>query len=200
VRDPSILSLALVLAAYLAGSIPFGLLFARARGVDIRRQGSGNIGATNAARVLGKRVGAIVLLLDALKGALPVAAARWLVAGGAVPAWLAGACALAAVVGHCHPLWLRFSGGKGVATSLGVFVVLDPLATGIAAAVFAIVYALGRVVSLGSLAGAIVFPIALAVLERPPALIAFAVATMLLILLRHHDNIARLLRGKEKPL
>ncbi|HZO15230.1 MAG TPA: glycerol-3-phosphate 1-O-acyltransferase PlsY [Polyangiaceae bacterium] len=192
-----ILSAAFLVGAYLAGSIPFGLLVAGMRGIDLRTVGSGNIGATNAMRALGKPAGAAVLFLDAAKGALPVGAARWLAAIDRAPAWLPAACALAAVLGHCYPAWLRFRGGKGVATSLGVFIVLDPLATAISAGLFAIVYAVRRVVSIGSLTAAIAFPIVLVILGRPIVLIVLSIATMLVIVVRHKDNIARMRKGRE---
>ena len=180
-------------AAYLAGTVPFGVLFAKARGVDIQRVGSGNIGATNVARTLGKRLGAVVLLLDALKGALGVGAARLL----QLAPWVVAAVALAAVVGHCFPPWLRFRGGKGVATALGAFLVMDPAATGIVVLVFAALYAVTRRVSLGSLVAALAFPIALWALDRPRELVWIAAATTLLIIVRHKDNIRRLLGGSE---
>src|SRR4051812_1167920 len=116
-----------VIVAFLAGSIPFGVLFARARGVNIREHGSGNIGATNAAHVLGKKVGALVLLCDAAKGALPVLGARWLMPQrlpGDDWTWGVAAVGLAAFIGHLAPPWLRFRGGKGVATGFGVMVAL----------------------------------------------------------------------------
>ncbi len=186
----------IVLVAYLLGSVPFGVIFARAKGIDIQRVGSGNIGATNVARQLGKKLGALVLLLDAAKGALPVAAALWLAPG----AWVAPACALAAVVGHCFPPWLRFHGGKGVATALGVFAVLDPPALGVALLVFALVYAACRIVSAGSLAAALAFPLAAWWLGAGRYELAAAVAVTLLIIARHRDNLARLRRGAESGM
>src|SRR5207253_1319534 len=139
---------AAVLAGYLAGSIPFGVLFARARGVDLQKFGSGNIGATNAARALGKRVGAVVLLCDAAKGYAPTLAARaWLAPRlDAGEAWAAGV-GLAAFAGHLASPWLRFRGGKGVATALGVFLALAPAQTGAAAALFVVLYAVTRISS-----------------------------------------------------
>ena len=123
-----------VLAGYLMGSVPFGLLIAKARGVDLRNSGSGNIGATNVFRCVGKGWGVLALLLDALKGFLPAfffpaLAARGL--HGAVPSWLGVACGLAAVVGHNWPVWLGFKGGKGVATSAGMALGVAPGAVGI---------------------------------------------------------------------
>jgi len=141
----------LVLLGYLSGSIPFGLLLVRAsRGVDVRAQGSGNIGATNVARVAGKGLGAVVLVLDALKGALPVLLAAAVEGNGAVPA-LVG---VAAFAGHVAPPWLGFRGGKGVATALGVLAVLAPRAALAGAVTWAVVLAVLRISSVGSLLGA----------------------------------------------
>jgi glycerol-3-phosphate acyltransferase PlsY len=191
---------AFLVGAYLLGSIPFGVIVARARGIDLRQVGSGNIGATNAMRALGKPAGALVLALDALKGAAPVGAARWLAHLDRAPSWLAVACAFAAVLGHCYPVWLRFRGGKGVATSLGVFLVLEPIATGICVALFAVVFAARRIVSLGSLVAVIAFPIVLAIMQRPPWLIGASLTTLAVVVLRHRDNIARLRRGRERSV
>ena len=151
---------AAVLAAYLVGSIPTGYLIGRRRGVDVRTQGSGNIGATNVARTMGKRLGILVLVLDALKGAAPLAA--WRAADlaihldGRIDPYLFTAVGLAPIVGHCFPVWLRFRGGKGVATALGVFLVADPILIAIGLALYAIIYAMTRIVSIGSLTAALV--------------------------------------------
>ena len=183
-----------IVGGYLAGSIPFGVIVARAKGVDLRSVGSGNIGATNVTRALGKAWGIVVLLLDAAKGALPVLAARhWLPE-------VAPYVAFAAVVGHCFPVWLKLRGGKGVATSLGVFLALDPPAIGIALAAFALVFALARMVSLSSLVASLAFVGALFALKRPPTLIGVAIATVLLIVIQHRENLQRIRKGKEPPL
>ncbi len=186
-----------LVVAYLCGSVPFGLLIARARGVDVRQVGSGNIGATNVARTLGKRTGALVLFLDALKGLAPVLAARLL--WPARPELAAGA-GLAAILGHVFPVWLKLRGGKGVATGLGVFLALSPLATAVAAALFLAVYATKRIVSVGSLAAATALPIAMLVLHEPRTHVALAVAVWLLVMVRHRGNIQRLLRREERKL
>jgi acyl phosphate:glycerol-3-phosphate acyltransferase len=188
---------ALIVLGCLSGSVPYGKLFARARGVDIQEEGSGNIGATNVTRVLGKTLGAVVLLFDVAKGALPVGLALWLVERGDAPASAAAATGLAAVAGHCFPVWLRFRGGKGVATSLGVFVVIDPIASAISVALFAVTYAASRAASVGSLVAALAFPFLLFARGRPAIDVALAGAMFLIILLRHRDNLARLRRGKE---
>ena len=185
------------LAAYLLGAVPFGLLVGRAfGGADIRRSGSGNIGATNVARALGPAAGVLTLLLDVSKGAL----AAW--AGGALgggPGW-ASLAGVAAVLGHVFPVYLGFRGGKGVATGLGVFLFLDPRATALAAAVFLGALAATRRVSVGSILGAISLPLILHYREAPPALLTAAWTCCLLIVYRHRDNLIRLIQGTEPRL
>lgn len=197
-----------VLTAYLAGSIPFGLLVARmVAGIDIRTQGSGNIGATNVGRLLGAKWGVTVLLLDALKGLLPV----WL-----IPMALAGddparlillrvLAGVATILGHMFPCWLGFKGGKGVATSLGVVVMIAPVASLAALAGFIVGMLLSRIVSLSSIVASIAFAVCqmlrLDVDPLVPAqlpVILFSLAVPLLIIARHWSNIGRLLRGEEK--
>jgi glycerol-3-phosphate acyltransferase PlsY len=180
--------------AYLAGSIPFGLLVARARGVDIREVGSKNIGATNVARTLGKKLGALVLLLDAVKGLAPVLVARHVL--HLEPAWVA-AVGLAAVLGHVFPVWLRFRGGKGVATALGVFAALSPIAAAAAVLVYLAVVLTTRISSVGSLLGATALLAAMAFLREPPAYLVLGAAVWALVVARHRDNIRRLLRREE---
>ena len=189
-------ALALVVA-FLLGSVPFGVILARRRGVDIQQEGSGNIGATNVARTLGKKLGALVLLLDAVKGAAPTAGAGWLAAQGAIDPWAVAGAGLLAVVGHCYTPWLRFQGGKGVATALGVFLMFDPIATGVSVGVFAVAYAAVRKASLGSLLGALLMPLTLWWREAEAPALALSAATVALILWRHRDNIARLREGGE---
>lgn len=184
-------------AAYLCGSVPFGLLIARARGVDVRAVGSGNIGATNVARALGKRTGFLVLFLDALKGFLPTLAAALLWPARPEIAALAGLCA---ILGHVFPVWLKLHGGKGVATGLGVFLALAPVAVLVAGVFFAAIYTTKRIVSLGSIAGATVLPIAMAVLGAPVPYLALGVAVWLLVVVRHAGNIRRLLRREERKV
>jgi glycerol-3-phosphate acyltransferase PlsY len=186
-----------IVLAYLCGSVPFGLLVARARGVDPRQVGSGNIGATNVARALGKKTGALVLFLDAVKGLGPVLGARLLWPGR--PEIAAGA-GLAAILGHVFPVWLKLHGGKGVATGLGVFLALSPIATAAATALFLAVYATKRIVSVGSIAAATALPIAMVVLHDPLAYVILGVAVWLLVLFRHRGNIQRLLRHEERKL
>ena len=199
---------AVVALAYLLGSIPFGYLLVRLRGGgDVRETGSGGTGATNVTRRAGKGAGVLTLLLDALKGVAAVLVARLLL--GATPGadWWACAAAVAAVLGHVFPVWLGFRGGKGVATGLGVFLVLAPLATLCSLAVFVLVVWLWRYVSLGSIMGAAVLPLALWSLGAfglaDPAnapVLYVAAAGAALIIFMHRANIGRLLAGKESRL
>ncbi len=187
--------------AYLLGSIPFGYLLVRFfRGEDIRRTGSGNIGATNVARSGAKGLGIATLALDALKGALAVAIA-WYIAGwhpGLVKTQLMATAALASVIGHVFPVWLRFKGGKGVATALGVFCVLFPKAILVALAIFILIVIATRYVSLGSILGAIAFPIAAYFLQNPDVIsLLLASSISLIVVIKHHQNIRRLLAGTE---
>lgn len=191
----------LVALAFLVGSIPFGVLFARARGIDLRTVGSGNIGATNAARALGRRMGAVVFLCDALKGTLPVLLARHLAAalpdGPLGGESLVAAVGAAAFLGHLYTPFLGFRGGKGVATAFGVFLALSPLAALFAFALFAALYGATRVSSIGSLASATAFVPVLVVLGAPPPDLALAALLWVLIVWKHRGNIVRLLRREE---
>lgn len=191
------LAIAFVAGAYLLGSIPFGLILGRLRGVDVRQVGSGNIGATNVARSLGKKLGLVVLVLDLAKGALPVLLLRWLGLDDRVHPFLLTAVGLAPILGHCFPVWLRLRGGKGVATALGVFLAMDPAITGMAVLVFAVLYALFRVVSVGSMTATVALAVLLWLLGRPAPEVALGVLTAALILVQHRQNIGRLLRRAE---
>jgi len=192
-----VLPVALLLMGYLAGSIPFGVwITRRVKGVDVRSQGSGNIGATNVARVAGKKLGVLVLLLDALKGALPVLLARALLPQAL---WLHAGVALCAFLGHVFPVWLRFKGGKGVATALGVLVVLEWWAALAGALAYLVMFAIFRVSSLGSLVGAVT-ALVLAVFFAPPAYAALTAALFVLILWTHRGNLQRLWAKTEKKL
>jgi glycerol-3-phosphate acyltransferase PlsY len=197
------LSVALIAAAFLAGAIPFGVLIARRRGVDIRAHGSGNIGATNVSRVLGARAGVIVLVLDAVKGALPTAAACAAAAAPISPvspdaARVVALTGLAAILGHCFSPFLRGRGGKGVATALGVFAVIAPAHVGIAAVVFAAVLAVTRVPALGSLAASLAISVGLAVTEGASPYTALAGATTALLVFTHRTNLGKL-RARRRP-
>jgi glycerol-3-phosphate acyltransferase PlsY len=182
-----------VVGAYLLGSIPTGVILARAKGIDLTTVGSGNIGATNAARALGRGLGALVLLGDAGKGFGAAIAARLVLAD---ERWI-GFAGLAAVLGHVFPVWLRFRGGKGVATTLGVVLALVPWAGAAGAAAYALVYAKTRISSVGSLAGALVAALATPFFTASTPLRALVAALFLVILARHAENVRRLLRGEE---
>jgi glycerol-3-phosphate acyltransferase PlsY len=192
-----------VVAAYLLGSVSFAWLFARwLRGVDLRTIGSGNLGATNAGRLLGRKYAVLIYLLDFGKGFVPVvllrAAARDPVAWGVVPvALLAG---IAAFVGHCFPAWHGFRGGKGVATASGAIAGLTPLVAVTVFAVFGIALKVSRIVSLGSIAAALALPLAqLAFREGPSPLVTLAAYGFIavVVIARHHRNVRRLLAGQE---
>jgi glycerol-3-phosphate acyltransferase PlsY len=189
---------ALVLLGYLAGSIPFGVLVTRwARGVDVRAQGSGNIGATNVARVAGKKLGILVLVLDALKGTFPVVLALYLLPESPRAHVAVG---LAAFLGHCYPVWLKFKGGKGVATALGVLIVLVPLAALAGATVYGLVLALTRVSSLGSLAAGVVAVATAAFTAQAHEYAVLSGVLFAFMLWTHRSNIQRLLRRTENRL
>jgi glycerol-3-phosphate acyltransferase PlsY len=200
--------------AYLLGSIPFGYLLVKVfRGEDIRLTGSGNIGATNVARSGAKGLGAVTLLLDAVKGTLAVYFA-WVLARSSFNVCgdfisfpcaqglrLMATAALFAVIGHIFPVWLKFKGGKGVATALGVFVLLFPKAIPVSLAIFILVVALTRYVSLGSILATISFPVAAWFLYHPDWMSLLLVAiTGALIIGKHHANIGRLMAGTENRL
>lgn len=182
--------------AYLIGSISFGLLAARRAGVDLREVGSGNIGATNVGRALGKRTGRVVLALDAAKGALPALAAWGLL--GLDDPWTAGT-GVAAVVGHCFPIWYRFRGGKGAATAAGVMLALVWPAGIAAAVVYVALKKVSRRASVGSLGGAAVGAALTAALVGEGPRTYMAAAIFGVVLLRHASNVGRLLRGEEPP-
>ena len=198
------LALALsLIGSYLLGSIPFGLLAAKCKGVDIRKHGSGNIGATNVWRVCGWRCGLPVFALDVLKGVAAVWLARWLVDrfGGDI-AWTAIAAAMACVIGHSFPVWLGFKGGKGVATSLGVFLGLMPLPSLVALLVWIVIFKMSGYVSLASIFAAVVLPAAAVAMQFTHRaygwpVSGFAVVAGLLVILRHRSNITRLRAGTE---
>jgi glycerol-3-phosphate acyltransferase PlsY len=184
-------------AGYGVGSIPFSFLVARAFGVrDVRTVGSGNVGATNVMRSAGRIPGAIALVLDALKGA----AAVWILDRGGAPLDVACLGGFAAVVGHLFPVWLGFRGGKGVATGAGLFIPLAPLALLASVALFATLLAATRVVSVASIVASLSLGPIAGLLGAPRAVVVLAVAAALLIVAKHHENIARLRRGEEPRL
>jgi glycerol-3-phosphate acyltransferase PlsY len=188
---------ALVLvASYLLGSIPFSFLVARLRGVDVRTVGSGNVGATNVMRSAGKAAGIAAFLLDAGKGA----AAAWIARRLAPGSVLASLAAMAAIVGHMYPVWLRFRGGKGVATGAGAFLPLAPLATASGLAAFAVAALVTRYVSVGSMTGAVVLAASAAALGAPVPVWAAAAAMAALIVWKHRANLRRLADGTESRM
>ena len=199
----SLLIIVFVTFGYLLGTVPTGLLVARWRGVDIRRIGSGNIGATNVLRAVGPFAAVVVVLVDPLKGVIAVGLPMLL---GLDP-WIVSATAIATVLGNTFIVFLGFRGGKGIATSLGVFLVIDPLVTALAVALFALTLWLTRFVSLASLlavAGALLM--LLARLDADPDVVATApklttaVVVALLAFVRHRENVARLRAGSERRL
>jgi len=199
--------LLIAVVAYLLGSIPSGYVLVRIfRHQDIRKSGSGNIGATNVLRSGGKGLAAATFLMDMLKGCLAVwlgGVIGGLLAPGVAPDNMKALAALVAVLGHIFPVWLGFKGGKGVATGFGVFLVAAPWAALAAISVFIVVLALSRYVSLASILGAASFPIFAWWLghgERPAFFIAVQIAVALLLIAKHYQNIGRLLRGTESKL
>src|SRR5438552_11790103 len=200
---PSVPVLIGVPLSYLLGAVPFGYLIARSRGVDIFHAGSGNIGATNVGRVLGRKFGLFVFVLDFLKGAVPVALTRHFLPD--VP-WAAVAAGLAAFVGHLFPVYLRFRGGKGVATGAGVVTVLVPGPTLGALLAWLLVVSVSRYVSLASLAAVAALCVLRLLLTTEPfqrdnlTLTIFCFVAAALVVLRHRSNIARLLRGNETQI
>jgi len=205
----------LIIAAYLLGSIPFGLVIAKAHGKDLRSIGSGNIGATNVARALGRKWGYFCFLLDVVKGMVPMLAGRFLTqVANPTPAliclWLLVGCA--AILGHVFPIYINFKGGKGVATSFGVALGLWPYFTicaVIAIAVWGLFVLVWRYVSLASMAASVAFPVALLLAvhltkawyfaDLWPLLVA-AIAIPIMVILRHRENIRRLLAGTESKV
>ena len=185
-----------VILAYLTGSVPFAFLLARRVGIDVRRSGSGNVGAANVLRTTGTWRGIAAMALDVAKGAAAVLLAG-LTSGGA---GIVAASGAAAVVGHIYPVWLRFHGGKGVAVAAGVFAVLTPVATGIATALFLITVWLTRYVSLGSIAATLALPPVAWLAGAPTAVVVAAAGTGALILFRHRANLRRLLAGTERRM
>jgi glycerol-3-phosphate acyltransferase PlsY len=192
----SVMDLSLVIFSYMLGSIPFGLVVARLSGKgDLRTQGSGNIGATNVVRVVGKKQGALTLLLDAGKGALAVVAARW-VSGDSI-ALFAG---VSAVIGHVFPVLLSFKGGKGVATTMAVLIALSPIVGLATGAIWLLVFFTTRLSSLSAILSMMAAPsIAFLFSEQGATPLVFATLFLgALVILRHRSNIRRLINGEEK--
>jgi glycerol-3-phosphate acyltransferase PlsY len=187
------------LIAYILGSIPSGYLIVRwQKGIDVRSTGSGSIGATNVMRNLGIVGFVATFILDAGKGFLAVLLASKMTADN--PTWVAAA-AFTAVFGHCFPVWLKFRGGKGVATGVGVFIALAPWEVLLVLVIFAVVVAIWRYISLGSIVATAAFPVLLQLMKHPPVQVVFGAAgAAAIIIARHHANIARLLKGTENKV
>jgi glycerol-3-phosphate acyltransferase PlsY len=191
--------------SYLAGSIPTAYIVGYlVKGVDIRTVGSGNVGASNAMRLLGKAWGVGILLFDALKGLIPVLLVQhtFFAADPAVERY-AMISALSAMVGHVFPVWLGFRGGKGVATGLGVMTALIPVAVAVTLPVFVIVVAVSRYISLGSIVAALLLPVAFFIdhdLARNPELFAFVCIACIFVIYKHKSNIKRIVAGEENRL
>jgi glycerol-3-phosphate acyltransferase PlsY len=183
----------LVIFSYLLGSVPSGFIIGKLSGLDVRKAGSGNIGATNVARVIGKGGGLLTLLADTAKGLIPVLAARQMTLSDPLTAMVG----VAAFLGHLYPIFLKFKGGKGVATALGVLLALAPAATVILMVVFAGIGFTTRIVSLSSMVAAIATPLVLWLFYYPPASILMSAFMATMIVLRHYANIQRLLDGTE---
>ena len=186
----------IVLASYLLGSIPFGFLMARKQKIDIRKHGSGNIGATNVLRTLGPKFAATVFSLDMFKGTVAIYLARYFTDN----AWLIILAGLAAVLGHTFPIFLKFKGGRGAATGLGILLGIAPDIFFFAFTLVVIIVAATRYVSVASMVTPLAVTVALWLLNRPVAYTTFAGAVSILIILRHIPNIKRLLRGKEPKI
>jgi glycerol-3-phosphate acyltransferase PlsY len=188
------MTFSLAIFSYLLGSIPTGVILAKAFGnVDPRTMGSKNIGATNVFRTAGKKLGILTLFGDILKGLIPVVLAREI---SNSDFWI-GAAALSAFLGHLFPIFLKFKGGKGIATGLGAFLALSPLAAILSLLIFGAVVYKWRFISLGSLAATASFPILLALLNPHRLYIPFAIIIGILVFYRHRENIQRLMNGKE---
>jgi glycerol-3-phosphate acyltransferase PlsY len=196
----------LLVGSYLLGSIPFGYLAGRLVGIDIRQAGSGNVGATNVVRILGKRYGYPVFVLDVLKGFGAVKIAM-LVAPGRSPAWNSPEifgilAAMFSVLGHLYPPWLKFKGGKGVATSAGALLALTPAATLIGVFIWIVVFWLTRYVSFASITAAVVLPIVILVVNsqdqnKGKPLVYSCACVAAVVIWRHRSNLSRLIRGTE---
>jgi glycerol-3-phosphate acyltransferase PlsY len=183
-----------VVAAYLMGSIPFAQLLSKRRGIDLRRVGSGNVGASNVLRTLGVRPAVLAMMLDAVKGTVAVLVAQRLTNGVAAPV-MAG---LASIVGHVYPVWLHFRGGKGVATAAGAFAVLAPVAVAVAVGAFLLTVALTRFISVGSMVAALTLA-GWAIASDAPTIIGIGAAVgAALVLVGHRANVLRLVAGTER--
>lgn len=196
---------AILVGSYLLGSVPFGYLAGRLAGLDIRKLGSGNVGATNVVRVLGKKYGYPAFALDFLKGFGTVKISM-LMATGRPPGWNSPeifgiAAAISCVIGHLYPVWLKFKGGKGVATSAGALFALTPIGGLIGVAIWIVIFCITRYVSVASVTAAVVLPLVILVLswrnENARAIFYFSVCIAAVVIWRHRSNLSRLVRGTE---
>ncbi|MSR76920.1 MAG: glycerol-3-phosphate 1-O-acyltransferase [Candidatus Omnitrophica bacterium] len=197
------ITLLFILIAYFLSATPFGFLIAKwIRQIDIREHGSRNIGATNVFRVVGKKWGILVFILDALKGFVGVCLPRWVGYDYTIPLQIT--FAVACLAGHTFPVWLRFKGGKGVATSLGVFLAICPIPTLITFGVFCLIFSISHILSLGSLSAALSFPLIITLVSHNHPdfiwLLAIGLFIPVFIFYTHRKNLVRLLRGEEKKL
>ena len=186
-----------IFLSYITGAIPFGAIISRkTAGVDITHKGSGNIGATNVARVIGIKWGLLTLLLDLFKGFLPVFISRYYITD--IEGLFLISVSLAVLLGHRFSPFLKFGGGKGVATAFGIFLALSPVSALISLCAFTITVYFSNYISLGSIVGACLMPLTLSILNRPAALITTAFFTAVLILITHSGNITRIIKGEER--
>lgn len=186
--------IAAVAWGYLAGSLPISYLLAKRQGIDLRVAGSGNVGAANVLRTSGTASALLAFILDTAKGVVATLVALRFASGFSTPV----AAGVAAVIGHSYPVWLRFHGGKGVATSAGVFLVLEPLAVALAGSAFVIGVVSTHFVSVGSIAGALILVAAVVLLGSPAPVVVGALLATLIVVLRHRDNLVRLHAGTER--
>ncbi len=193
-----LLQISLIVCSYLIGAIPFGLVLGKLAGIDVRKYGSGNIGATNVARLVSKKMGALTLVADVGKSFLPMLAAALILGDAQFAEKIVMYCGAAAFLGHLFPVYLKFKGGKGVATALGVFLYLDPVAVLIALGAFIVVVLITDYVAVGSLTAAAVFPGISWYLGAGGSQLILAGFVGILIWVKHHDNIVRLLHHEEK--
>ena len=191
------MKIGVLLAGYLIAAIPFGyILYKLKGGKDIRQKGSGNTGASNVIRLAGKLVGVSTLVLDAGKGALAVALARWLIGD---PVWEAAA-ALIALIAHCYPVYIGFKGGKGIATGCGAYGVLAPIPIILALAVFGIVILTSRIVAVASISAGLALPLLVLWWQPETPLLVSLIIGVILTISRHHDNIRKILSGEEEKI
>ncbi len=197
------MTVGLAIIAYLVGGIPIGVLLSDSRGIDIRKYGSGNIGASNVLRALGVKAGVAVWLADVAKGLLPVLWSRPLLASiatiGPMELWIS-LVALAVVVGHCFSPYLKLAGGRGVSTSLGALLAIDWRVGGLILAVWIVVVAVSRYISLGSILAAVSAPLLFTLYTDSPYYLALGVVLAILIIERHRPNIGRLMTGTERKI